>query len=261
MRGMHNEIKEPKILSFLSGNGGSGQSTFLVNFASYLSQFKNKKILIYDANGVTGTTAVLLNRFPPHSLQSLLHNNISISNDTLDQYLTHYNSHIYLLPQKLVTDHTDDVSQHSALFYLHEIKRFFDYILIDLPKGPNHTVFSFLEVSNHCYILFNPTIHSIRNTALLNEIIESLLLSHCSFHYVLNAITPTSDVTSGDIEKHLKLPIHASFPYSEDIMHSTNYGTVFLEMKKSKSNKSFLQELSKLITTSLAKERAHETHQ
>ncbi len=145
--------KLAKLITITSGKGGVGKSNFILNLAIAMS-IRGKKILLIDADMNLSNIDVLLGLYPQYTLSNLLDEVI-----TVDQLLMEGPKGIKILPASsgdlMVMQNAKKYQQALIQAYM-DLRRDFDYILIDTGAGISDNTVDFVVGSDKIVIITTP---------------------------------------------------------------------------------------------------------
>ena len=122
------------ILTVANQKGGVGKTTFLVNFAYYLQEKKEKKVCVLDLDTQANCSLVLNNELKVASATNVLKNKINIEPNY--EKINLFFSEISLLDE-------DEFNINIYIENLNYLSNIYDYILIDTaPVVSNRLIYS-----------------------------------------------------------------------------------------------------------------------
>jgi len=161
--------KLAKLISVTSGKGGVGKSNILLNLAIAMS-IRGKKVLIIDADMNLSNIDILLGIYPEYNLKNLLDDLI-----TLDKLLIEGPKGIKILPAASgdfkVMQNTKRVQRVLIQSYM-ELRKDFDYILIDTGAGISDYSVDFVVNSDQILIVTTPEPTAITDAYAMIKILH-----------------------------------------------------------------------------------------
>ncbi|MDD3050745.1 MAG: MinD/ParA family protein [Candidatus Cloacimonetes bacterium] len=146
-------VKTAQLISITSGKGGVGKSNLLLNLAIAMS-IRGKKVLIIDADMNLSNIDILIGIYPEYTLKNLLDNLI-----TIDKLLIEGPKGIKILPASsgdLKVQQNIKRVQRALIQAYMELKKDFDYILIDTGAGISDYTVDFVVNSDKILIVTTP---------------------------------------------------------------------------------------------------------
>lgn len=150
------------ILTVANQKGGVGKTTFLINFAYYLKDFKNKSVLVIDTD-TQGNCSYSLNN------ANILGDTYSLFKDESD-----------ILAAKISDIKKDEINLYKSTielsnnidttYYIDNLKflsNMFDYILIDTAPVLSNKLINSLEISDYVITPIELEIYSLQGLSLM----------------------------------------------------------------------------------------------
>lgn len=142
-----------KMIAISSGKGGVGKSNFILNLAIALS-IRGKKVLLIDADMNLSNIDVLLGLYPEFTLSNLLDDLISI-----EKVLIEGPKGIKILPAASgdidVLNNKEKLKESLIKIY-QDLRKDFDYILIDTGAGISDFTVDFLVSADRVVLITTP---------------------------------------------------------------------------------------------------------
>ncbi len=221
--------KQGKVITVFSTKGGIGKTTIASNLAVALSQKKDAKIAILDADLQFGDVALFLNLTPRATLADLAGNSGMLDANVIQNYLLEYNRSLQLLAAPLRPEQADMVQGESLTAILKIMRNMFDYIIVDTAPVFNEPMLAVLDEADEILVLATLDLPTIKNIKLCLEIMDSLQYPKDKIKLLLNRANSESSITLRKVEETLKVPITASFPSDgKTVVASVNQGIPFV---------------------------------
>ena len=242
------------IFTVANQKGGVGKTTFLINFAYYLKDFKNKSVLVIDTDTQANCSYSLCNANIIGDTYSLFTDDVNILAAKISGIKK---DEINLF--KSTIDLSNENEFDNSINYLQNLKylyTLFDYILIDTaPVLSNKLIYS-LELSNYVITPIELEIYSLQGLSLMLNTIFNIKKNRnndMSFLGVLpSRVITTNKRQSKNLEKlyseygqDLFLPF---IKYRNDLANASASQTSFF-----KSNSKHKKELINVFDTKKAK--------
>lgn len=225
------------VVGVISGKGGVGKTTTVVNLGVTLSSKFKRKILLIDSNFSTPDLGLHLGMYTfPHTLQDVLKNDIPI-----DKAIYRHPSGVEILPSSLSFGGVD-VDIRGLKNYLQDLTDY-EYIFIDSPPGLGREILPILEICDELLIVTNPEIPAITDGLRAVEIskrenipIRGIVLNKIRgekyelsvpevgsiFDFPLVATIPEDAKVRESVA--LGNPVTLNFPYSSAAVEFTKFG-------------------------------------
>ncbi len=207
------EIKfiNQQVISFFSVQGGSGKTSLAFNFAWYLKNLKNIKILLIDLNfnqGPSDLTSFL--NLPVIPNLSLFIEKISNGYQALTESIVRLdNLNIDILQPPLTLHQSDkfDVDMLDCLIYLG--RNNYNFIIADIPFRFDNICIEMLNLSTISLLVLNPNSGTIVRA---NEF-KRLLPEYQKKGIIVNNVTGEHNYKIKDLKSSLDIPIFEQIPY------------------------------------------------
>ena len=153
---------EPTLFSFLPSKAGSGASTVVLNTATALAQFYDRRVLVIDADLRSGILAIMLNVEPVGSIQAILRNSNQLDQFHWGQCVLPAHGVDYLLSSRSLDSALPEWLNYYQL--LNFARQHYDTILVDLPELVNGATVELVRRSAMVFPVCTPEIPSLRLT-------------------------------------------------------------------------------------------------
>jgi MinD-like ATPase involved in chromosome partitioning or flagellar assembly len=200
-----------KIIGILSLKGGVGKTAVVSSLGDALSQI-GKKVLLVDGNFSAPTLGISFNIIDPSvTLHSVLSRKANIKD------AIHSVNNLDILPSSLFSQ--EEINPLLLKDKLGQIKRKYDFILIDSSPAVNDDVLSVVSASNSLLFVTTPdyptlsnTLKSIKIAKQRGAIIDGLVLNKVH--------NKNFEIPIENIEKTIESPVLAVIPYDVRILES-----------------------------------------
>ena len=157
-----------QILGITSGKTFVGKTNFVLNFAVAMS-IKKKKVLIVDGSLNQSNIAQLLGIYPQYTLINYIDKEILVDKLLTTapcglKYLSAYSGDI------MVTQNTKKYQETLVSIYM-DMRKDFDYIIIDAGVGINDTTLGYLNTADRIVIVTTPESSSITDAYAMIKIL------------------------------------------------------------------------------------------
>lgn len=222
-----------------SGKGGVGKTTTTANLGTALSM-AGKKVVLVDADiGLRNLDLVmgLENR--------VVYDLVNVAEGTcrLKQALIKdkRQKELYMIPAAQTRD-KDAVSEEQMKQLCEELKKEFDYILIDCPAGIEQGFKNAVAGADKAIVVTTPEVSAVRDADRIIGLLEASGLNEPKL--IINRLRPGM-VKKGemmdvdDIIELLAIPIIGVVPDDESIIVTTNKGEPVVMAEKSKTGQAY----------------------
>jgi flagellar biosynthesis protein FlhG len=157
-----------KLIAITSGKGGVGKTNFILNLAIAMS-IRGKKVLLIDADMNLANIDVLLGISPKYTLSDLLDDTI-----TIDELLVEGPRGVKILPAASgdIAVMQNQIEYQQALIQAYtELKKDFDYILIDTGAGITDYTVNFVLSADKTIVITTPEPTAITDAYAMIKVI------------------------------------------------------------------------------------------
>lgn len=166
--------KLERIITVTSGKGGVGKTIFLLNMAGIYSKL-DKKVLIVDADLLSGTISVNLDIKPVKTIFNITDDKFANNYSSYKDYLTTYLPNIDILascndPRNAIKTKIDDV-----ISFIEEAKIDYDIVLIDTTYGLSKENIKLLDISDKVLYLLTNDLMDIKSSKSYIEVVKKSL--------------------------------------------------------------------------------------
>ncbi len=251
-----------KVISVFSPKGGTGCSTVATNLAVALQQIETEaKVILVDGSLQFGDVAVLLNLKPIRTIADLTPHINELDGDLVDSVIVPHSSGIKTLLAPTRPEMADLIVPDHMKKVLEELKKIFDFIVVDTWTSLHDLVLTIMDVSDRIVLITTPDIPSIKNTKLFFEVTEALGYPPEKVFLTINKIDRRSNIRAEDIEAGIKHPVAATLALDERVATvAANQGMPFvLSAANSPIAQSVVNLAHQLLDTLVEKEEVAET--
>lgn len=222
-----------------SGKGGVGKTTTTANVGTALASF-GKSVVVVDGDTGLRNLDVLMgleNRIV-FTLLDVVENKCRLKQALIrDKRLTN----LYLLPTAQTRD-KNDVSSDQMLKLIQDLKKEFDYVIIDCPAGIEQGFENAVVGADRAFIVVNPEVTSVRDSdRVIGKLDSKGLEDH---QLIINRInyemTKSGEMLDiNDILDSLAIELIGVVPDDRSITISTNKGEPIVLDDKARSGEAF----------------------
>lgn len=228
-----------EVVVITSGKGGVGKTTATANIGTALAMMGKKVALVDTDIGLRKLDLVLglENRIVFHLVD------VTSGNCRLKQALIRDKrlDGLYFLPAAQTRDKTAVIPEQMQELCL-ELKREFDYVLIDCPAGIEQGFKNAIAGADQALVITNPEISAVRDADRIIGLLESSEIKNCRL--IVNRIRPQmvkrgNMLDVNDILDNLRIDLIGIVPEDESILISTNKGEPAVYNSSSKAGEAF----------------------
>ena len=223
------------VYAIKAAKGGMGVSTVALNLGVSISKQTKQKVIVADFRPGQGSLALELGYDHDASNNSLLQLAAAeINTRLLEQKLVEHSSGISLL---LSSPHLRDAKYAAKTENFKIIASLLPelaaYTIFDLPPGVDETSRAVLPYCSEVVVIVEPSIQSVNQTKDLLEELAQLGISPDHLRLVVfNRIHSSLQLSFGQVEEQLGLPISSSFSPNRELVNQASLErTPFIAMK------------------------------
>lgn len=236
-----------RVITFTSGKGGVGKTTTTANIGAALAQ-RNKSVVLIDADiGLRNLDIVLgLENRIVYDLVDVVEGTCRLRQAMIrDKRL----NSLHLIPAAQ-TREKEAVSPQQMKALCEELRRQFDFTLIDSPAGIEQGFRNSIAGADEVVVVTNPEVSSVRDADRIIGLVEAAELP--TPRLILNRLDPLlvrrGDMMSvEDVTDILSIPLLGVVPNDETIITSTNRGDPAALDAGSRAGQAFRNIASRLL--------------
>jgi septum site-determining protein MinD len=213
-----------RVITITSGKGGVGKTTTTANIGAALAALERSVVLIDADIGLRNLDIVLgLENRIVYDLVDIVEGNCRLRQALIrDKRL----KTLHLIPAAQ-TREKDAVSPQQMKALCEELRRQFDYVLLDSPAGIEQGFKNSLAGADEVIVVTNPEVSSVRDADRIIGLVEAAELP--SPRLIVNRLDPElvrrgDMMTVEDVTEILAVDLLGVVPDDETIVSSTNRG-------------------------------------
>jgi septum site-determining protein MinD len=230
----------PESIVVTSGKGGVGKTTTTANIGTALAQLGHKVVVIDGDTGLRNLDVLMgLENRIVYTLMDYFDGRCKLKQALIkDKRLPH----LCLLPTAQTRD-KNDISTDQMIELVAELKKEFDYILIDSPAGIEQGFENSIAAADSAIIVVNPEVTSVRDA---DRVIGKLDSKGIEDHKVIinrlnHEMTESGDMLNvEDILEILSVKLLGIVPDDRSITISTNKGEPVVTTEGSLAGAAFI---------------------
>lgn len=214
-----------RIIAFCSPKGGTGCSTIAVNTALALHRLSRRTVVLVDANIAAPALDSMLNLHERYTITDLCKHLPRIDSDLLDDALATHGSGVRVLLAPSTAEPNEPPTASQMQQILAQLKRSFDWVMVDLGVESNPTAFAVLDAADRIVLPLLPEMSSLGATRHLLDRLMARGYPESKVWPVLNRSTMRSGLSRATIERRVRLRIQQTIADDQPLVtQSINRG-------------------------------------
>jgi len=229
-----------KVIVVTSGKGGVGKTTTTANLGTGLAAAGKKVCLVDTDIGLRNLDVVLgLENRIVYDLLDVVEGNCRLRQALIKD--KQFGENLVLLPAAQ-TREKDAVKPDQMLKLMDQLKRVYDFVLLDSPAGIEHGFKNAIAGADSAIVVTTPEISAVRDADRIIGLLEAAELYDPKL--IINRVRPDmvrkGDMMSiDDIDDILAISILGVIPDDQDIIVSTNKGETVVTDKRSRPGQAY----------------------
>jgi len=192
--------------------GGVGTTTTAITLAWLLGEEAGKRTALVDFDLQFGTVALSLDIDPGRGLRDALEQPERIDGLYIDRATVKIGANLYALSAEEAIEEPLSYDPAAAGVLIDELRRKFDWIVIDLPRGETGLAQAILALANYTMIIADSTLAGLRDTLRLNALAMASNPDQRVMVLKGGALGNRGGVSRAEFEKELGRPLDAAIP-------------------------------------------------
>ncbi|MCD8508807.1 MAG: AAA family ATPase [Bacillus sp. (in: Bacteria)] len=240
--------QQGKVIAVCSAKGGIGKTLISVNLAVALNK-KNLNVCIIDGDFQFGDVSVALDLTPTFTIKEVVEEIDDMNEEAVYSFLTKHPSGVMVLSAPERPEFADLITSNSVIKIIEELRKKFDYIIVDSGAGIQGTTLDIMEVSDEILIITNLEMTALKNTKLILETLKQLELFEKT-QLIVNRYTMESLIKASEVPKMLGQDNIISIPNNFKLAsQSLNLGIPFvISQSKSDLSKAVFQMTETIVS-------------
>ncbi|MBZ2206060.1 AAA family ATPase [Massilia soli] len=250
------DMRDGKVLAFISCKGGSGATFISTNFGYALAALAQKKVLLIDLHGQFGdATLYVSDQKPAMTLSDVCSQIARIDGPFLDSCLVHVTPGFGILAAADDPTHAVDLKPEHMDTILRVARQHYDYIVLDVGRQIDAISLRALDNADAIHPVLQLALPDIRDGRRLLDIFRSLGYPVDQTRLIVNRYEKGGKLRLQDLQNALGADVMHTIP--NDYIAATdsvNQGVPALELSRSSAVARSLADLVELVTARRAPE-------
>ncbi len=195
-----------------------------------MAKEKKKKVVLLDMDLQFGDIIFMLGGKPDRTIFDL----IKMKNydlETIENHLFSHPSGLKILPSPLKIEDSEIIADKDVLSIITQLKEGYDFVIIDTSSYLTPNIISSLDCSNYILFLITSDISVLKSSKTTLDLMKNLQYSEEKIKIILNATSPTSDLSSDKITELLNKKIERNISYDISVHQAILNGIPLLDFK------------------------------
>ncbi|AIF69563.1 CDP-4-dehydro-6-deoxy-D-gulose 4-reductase [Palaeococcus pacificus DY20341] len=232
-----------KLISLVSGKGGTGKTTVAANLAVALGKL-GKKVVAVDADLTMANLSLVMGMDDA----SVTIHDVLMGDASIDEaiYSLPQFENVYVIPAAVDWEHVIKADPRGLPETLAPLKEKFDFVLIDCPAGLQVDAMSAMLSSEEVILVTNPEISCIADTMKVGIVLKKAGLAILGF--VLNRYGRSdNDIPPDAAAEAMEVPLLAVIPEDRAIREGTLEGIPVVVYKPNSEGAKAFMELAEQV--------------
>ena len=216
-----------KVFTVVSGKGGVGKTVIAVNLALALA--RSHRVVLVDGSLQFGDACALLNLNVDRTIADLAASDAVADRDAVRQALAQGPGGLTVLAAPARPELADYVTTQHLRALMDELRRTFEYIIVDTPSYLTEVSLDAIETSDTVLLVSDMSVTSVKNAKLVQGVMEVLKLEKDRFALILNHRDGASEMERGHVEGFLRTKALAEIRHEPAVVAtSVSHGVPFM---------------------------------
>jgi pilus assembly protein CpaE len=214
-----------QIVVFMGSRGGVGATTAAVSCAWLLAEERQEATALIDLDLHFGTVALKLDADPGSGLCEALEQPSRIDSLFIERAMVKVNDHLHVLAAEAPMAEPPMVDVSAIDLLLHELRRKFAWIIIDLPRNATPLLRVVLAAANRAILVCERSLAGLRDTIRLQTVIREQAPQATLILVEAGASGERAAVSKSEFEKGIGKPLDVTLSHDpKSAGEATNSG-------------------------------------
>ena len=213
-----------RVITVVGQKGGIGKTTISTNIAAALAAEAMSSVLIIDFDTTFGDVGLSLDVDSSITAAEVAMDLGAFDRDAFKATLIPHESGAFVLPAPAHVGEWLSVSPEKLGQLVEFAASMFDYVIVDTPGAFNDAVAAALELADHAFIVTSMEITSVKNTAMLLEVLAAAGYPEDRTLVMVNHTIADPGVTVVDVVPSLNRESVWEVPFDPNIRRGTQAG-------------------------------------
>jgi pilus assembly protein CpaE len=214
------------VVTVHSLRGGVGCSSIALNMGMMFYRMWERPTLVIDAVLNAGQIALMLNASPNHTWEDLSEVKLNeIDASVVESLVTKHSSGLDFIASPVYPIATDSFSDEIWQAVLDELRKTYDFIVIDTPHDFSNVAIHMLNLADHIIMMLSPEMASIRSAVCALNVYDKLGYGPEKIHTAISVLNGQPGIKQAQVEKVLKRQVRYVIPSAPaEFTRSINFG-------------------------------------
>jgi pilus assembly protein CpaE len=214
------------VIAVHSLRGGVGCSSMALNLGMMFYRMWERPTLVIDSVLNSGQIALMLNASPNHTWEDLSDVKLNeIDASVVESLVTKHSSGLDFIASPVYPIATDSFSDEIWQAVLDELRKNYDFIVIDTPHDFSNVAIHMLNLADHLIMLLSPEMASIRSAVCALNVYDKLGYPPEKIQTVITILNGQPGIKQSQVEKVLKRQVKYVIPCAPaEFTRSINFG-------------------------------------
>ncbi len=198
------------IYSLFSMKGGQGVTSLCVNLADQIREVTGGRVLLLDLNLYLGGVNSALNCTHNCTAYDLIRDHERMDENLLFSSLFQHPHGFYVVPGPAEVSDAERIDRSQVIAMLTLLRRYFTYIVVDLPHDFTERTLATIEESDKLLIVVEPDLLSVKSVQQTLYFFQELNYTDTKIGVLLNRQDNKNVLQKEDIEIALQQPLFAA---------------------------------------------------
>lgn len=230
-----------KVIAVTAGKGGSGKTVVATNLAVAIGMRGDpERVAIVDADLQFGDVALLLQIDPSRTLDDVVGEVDSMSDERLDAALLRHDTGLRVLPAPLLPVRSGEISAKAVVEVVDRLRSMFDTIIIDTGSVFDDGLITLLEHADKVVTVVDMDLPSVKNAKVALDGLRGVGFDMTKIRMVVNRSNSRARLDMVELERSLGLRVGGTVPSDRLIPQSVNEGIPVVTLSpRSKAARAF----------------------
>jgi pilus assembly protein CpaE len=216
--------REGEVVTVFSAKGGCGKTTIATNLAIALADGGSRRVCLIDLDLAFGDVAIMMQLSPEKTIADAIGVADRLDDTGFRMLLTPYKPGVDVLLAPVQPAQAERIGRDLINEIIQLARDAFDYIVVDTACSFNEQILAALDATHHYLLIATPELPSLKNLRVTLDTFELLDYRKEARSVLLNRADSKVDLSMGEIERVLRVPIAGFIPSSRDVPISANHG-------------------------------------